>query len=157
MANAFDQAYFGHLKLFAGTTELLMQLRASGYRLGMITNGNGQRQRRKIERFELAPHFGAILVEEEFGAGKPDERVYWHTLGQLNSTPHEAWMIGDKLHLDVLPPQKLGLTGVWVDVNGAGVPADIESQPNFVVRRVAELAQLLALASKALSSATRAR
>lgn len=142
-AQQFDEVLFKLLQLFPGAIDILEHLRAKGIKLGMITNGSALRQRRKIEQFQLAQHFDYILVEEEFGAGKPDERVYWHMLEQLNVQPREAWMIGDKLRWDVLPPQRLGMTGVWVDLKGEGVPADSAEQPNYIVRNVIELSQIL--------------
>ena len=52
-------------------------------------------QRGKIQRFGLEPCFDYILIEEEFGVGKPDERVYLHAIGQLDTHPSKSWMVGD--------------------------------------------------------------
>ena len=142
-AQQFDEVLFELLQLFPGTIDILEHLRARGIKLGMITNGSAIRQRRKIEQFQLAQHFDFILVEEEFGAGKPDERVYWHMLEQLQVKPSDTWMIGDKLRWDVLPPQRIGITGIWVDLKGEGVPANSAEQPNFIVRNVIELRHIL--------------
>ena len=47
-------------------------------------------------------------------------------------------MIGDNLEWDVGQPQKLGMTGIWVD-DRAGLPASIAVRPDLVVRSLAEL------------------
>ena len=39
-----------------------------------------EQQRDKIERHRLAGFFDVIVIEGEFGAGKPDEVVYRHAL-----------------------------------------------------------------------------
>jgi len=142
-AQQFDEVLFELLQLFPGAIDILEHLRGQGIKLGMITNGSAVRQRRKIEQFQLARHFDYILVEEEFGAGKPDERVYWHMLAQLQVQPQDTWMIGDKLRWDVLPPQRLGMTGIWVDLKGEGMPANCEERPNHIVRNVIELRHIL--------------
>ena len=60
--------------------------------LGLVTNGDATQQRDKIERHGLARFFDAIVIEGEFGAGKPDEIVYRHALGELALGPgiHDA-------------------------------------------------------------------
>lgn len=118
-------------------------LRESGRRLALLTNGAGVAQRKKIARFELAHLFDAILVEGELGFGKPDERVYRRALEALRAPAGETWMVGDNLEWDVSAPQKLGMSGVWIDVRGRGVPEHSTVRPDHIVRSLAELRELL--------------
>jgi len=118
-------------------------LRDSERRLALLTNGGGPAQRKKIERFGLAELFDVILIEGELGFGKPDQRVYHHALGALDVDPSEAWMVGDNLEWDVAAPQKLGVSGVWIDLRGRGVPHQSGVRPNYVVRSLSELRALL--------------
>lgn len=123
--------------------ETVRWLRESGRRLALLTNGAGPAQRRKIERFEIAELFDAILVEGELGFGKPDERVYHRAMSVLGVTPAETWMVGDNLDFDVAAPQRLGLCGVWIDVQGCGLPAGSTVKPDRIVRSLAELRLLM--------------
>jgi putative hydrolase of the HAD superfamily len=118
-------------------------LRASGRRLALLTNGAAVAQRRKITRFEIAGLFDAILVEGELGFGKPDERVYRRALSALEVKPADAWMVGDNLEWDVAAPQKLGMTGVWIDARGRGVPDQSAVKPDYIVRSLADLRSLI--------------
>ena len=118
-------------------------LRESGRRLALLTNGAGPAQRRKIERFALAELFDAILIEGELGFGKPDERVYRRALAALDARPSDAWMVGDNLEWDVAAPQKLGLSGVWIDLRGTGVPEQRSVRPDHVVRSLAGIRSLI--------------
>jgi len=52
-------------------------------------------------------------------------------------------MIGDNLEFDVGQPQKLGMTGVWVNATGAGLPADCDICPDLVIKRFAELREFI--------------
>jgi putative hydrolase of the HAD superfamily len=122
-----------------GAHATLCQIRERGVRLALLTNGGAAPQRRKIERFGLAPFFDCILVEGEFGHGKPDQRVYQHALAQLGARPAETWMVGDNLEWDVQAPQQLGILGIWVDVAGAGVPTGSPVQPDRIIRTLREL------------------
>jgi putative hydrolase of the HAD superfamily len=125
--------------LFPGAVETLGQLRNAGVRLALITNGSAKGQRRKVERFELAGYFDCIVIEGEFGVGKPDERVYLHALAQLSARPSEAWMVGDNLEWEIAVPQRLGLRGVWVDWAGNGLPESTDVRPDRIVRAISEL------------------
>jgi putative hydrolase of the HAD superfamily len=114
-------------------------LRSSGCRLALLTNGSAQLQRRKIERFDLAAHFDAILIEGEVGFGKPDPRVYKRALQLLDVAPGETWMVGDNLEWDVAEPQRQGIFGIWIDVRGAGLPRHHPVRPDRIIRRLSEL------------------
>ena len=94
-------------------------------------------------RFELADLFDVILVEGELGFGKPDERVYKRALTALGVKPADAWMVGDNLEWDVAAPQKLGMSGVWIDARGRGLPVQSAAKPDYIVRSLAELRALI--------------
>ncbi len=139
IAQDYTQAREESLCLFPDTLPTLTHLRSSGVKLALITNGQAQLQRRKIERFGLADYFSVILVEGEFGLGKPDERVYLHVLDQLGIDPAEAWMVGDNLEWEVAAPQRLGMKGIWYDVEGKGLPPTTIVRPDRIIRRLSDL------------------
>ena len=127
------------LQPFPGAIEALRHLRGQGVRLALITNGNAEAQRRKIDRFDLTPLFDCILIEGEFGVGKPDERIYLHTLDQLNVKPEETWMVGDNLEWDVRAPQSLGIFAIWLDFAGRGLPESSLVHPDRIIGTLSEL------------------
>ncbi len=127
------------MRLFPEALESLERFRRRGVPLGLVTNGDASQQHDKIERHGLRPFFGAIVIEGEFGAGKPDEVVYRHALAQLGASPKDAWMAGDHLEFDVDAPQRLGMRGVWVDRRGHGLPARSPVRPHRIVRSLREL------------------
>jgi putative hydrolase of the HAD superfamily len=126
------------LQLFPDALETLHDFRARGVPLGLVTNGDASQQRDKIERFELASFFDVIVIEGEFGAGKPDESVYRHALHHLGAAPSDAAMVGDHLEFDVAGPQRLGARGIWLDRPGAGL-ADSPVRPHRIIRSLLEL------------------
>lgn len=139
VANRYRDLREAGVRLFPGVVQTLEGLRAMGVRLGLITNGSGPGQRAKVERFGLARHFDHILIEGEFGCGKPDERVYLTTMGSLGSQPDQTWSVGDNLEWDIAAPQRLGLYAVWVDVFGEGLPRTANVRPDRIIRSIAEL------------------
>ncbi|HXJ36557.1 MAG TPA: HAD family hydrolase [Candidatus Eisenbacteria bacterium] len=125
--------------LFADVIPCLTALRARGVAVGCVTNGDARLQRAKLARHGLAALFDAIVIEGEFGAGKPDPAVYRHVLGALGATPGEATMVGDNLEWDVAGPLRLGMNGVWIDRGGSGLPPGASVRPTRVIRSLAEL------------------
>jgi putative hydrolase of the HAD superfamily len=142
VAQIGEDLLFNGIRPFEGAIETLHHFRAQGIRLALLTNGASRPQRRKIEQFLLAPFFDCILIEGEFGAGKPDERVYRHALQQLDAQPQETWMVGDHLEWEVTAPQRLGIAGIWVDHRRTGLPANSPIQPDHIVQSIFELQHL---------------
>ena len=139
IAERYDHCRESRMALFPGAVGALTWLRESGCKLALLTNGAGSAQRHKIARFQLGPLFDLILVEGELGFGKPDERIYQLALTELAAAPRDTWMIGDNLEWDVGQPQRLGMTGIWVDTAGAGLPASCAVCPDLVVWGLGEL------------------
>ena len=148
MVRAYEALRDEYLALVPHALETLQTLRAPGKLLGLLTNGNATYQRRKIERHHLASLFDCILIEEEFGVAKPDPRVYLAALEQLGVTPHEAWMVGDNLALDVGAPQQLGIFGIWFDPARRGLPEETPVHPDRIIHALPELLDLDAEAAR---------
>jgi len=128
------------MALFPETLACLTALRAAGVPMALVTNGDATEQRWKIERCALAPFFGAIVIEGELGAGKPDAVVYRTALKALGVAPGpDVWMVGDHLEFDVAGAQRFGLRGVWVDRAGVGLPPAATVRPDRIVRALDEL------------------
>ena len=128
------------MRLFPETRAVLDALRARGLPLALVTNGDALQQRDKIVRHDLARYFDAIIIEGEFGCGKPEERVYREALRLLGVSAEGVCMVGDHLEWDVLAPQRVGLSGIWIDREGAGLPlADADARPHRVIRSLSEL------------------
>jgi putative hydrolase of the HAD superfamily len=127
------------MQLFPDALRCLTRLRTRGVPLALVTNGDASQQRDKIERHRLASFFDVIVIEGEFGVGKPDESVYRHALAALGTAPAEAWMVGDHIEFDVGAPIRLGLSAVWLDRAGAGLPQGTGVVPHRVIRSLDEL------------------
>jgi putative hydrolase of the HAD superfamily len=138
-ATAYRELRESSIALIPGAVDTLERLRAHGIATALITNGAAVSQRRSVERFGLARYFDCIVIEGEFGCGKPDERVFRHALAAVGHPPERAWMIGDNLVADIATPVRLGMHTVWIDEAGAGLPDGTAVPPHRVIRTIAEL------------------
>ncbi len=139
MAVAFQELKSSTIELFPDALDTLHSLRSQGIKLGLITNGNAYGQRTKVDGAGLEPIFDSILIEGEFGVGKPDSQVFSHTLQQLQVAADQAWMVGDNLLNDVGGAQALGIYGVWVDWRGTGLPEGSMVKPDRIISSIMEL------------------
>lgn len=139
MAERFTRLRDEEMHLFPGAVETLQELRRRGVLMALITNGAGEVQRAKIERFALAAHFHHVQIEGEHGFGKPEERAYRHALGTLGVGAAETWMVGENLEWEVAAPQRLGIYAIWYDGEGKGLPANAPAQPDRIITSLREL------------------
>ena len=139
IGDAYAEKRDQRLHLIDGAFETLQLLHESGVRLALLTNGEFASQRGKIERFDLARFFDCIVIEEEFGVGKPDLRVFEHAMKQLNVDPPQIWMVGDNFEWEIVPAVSLGIFTVWIDGKGEGNPSDITVKPDRTIGSIAEL------------------
>ena len=101
------------LRLDDGVAPLL-DILATRYKLGLITNGPSEIQRAKIVQFDLARWFNVIVVSEEFGVAKPDPAIFLHAANALGSDPADCVMIGDNPEADIRGAQAAGMRSVWI-------------------------------------------
>lgn len=136
IADNYSKTRLENLELFPKAKETLEELKESGVRLALLTNGDSYSQRFKINKFKLDKYFDIILVEGELGFGKPDSRVYEKA---FNITSVDAWMAGDNLDWDVKAAQELGIHSIWVDFKKQGLPVQSAIIPDRIVYSISEL------------------
>lgn len=139
LADDFTQERERLVTPFPGAIETLEELKLRGILLALITNGEARGQRSKIERFDLFRHFDCILIEGEFGVGKPNLSVFTHVLGVLGRSPQDTWMVGDSLTFDIAPAMDLGIFSVWIDRTRAGLPTTAPCKPDRIIKSLVEI------------------
>jgi putative hydrolase of the HAD superfamily len=126
-------------KLFPDAHQVVDALKGLGLLLALVTNGAGEAQRGKIERFDLARRFDHIQIEGEHGFGKPEERAYTDAMRSLGVEARETWMVGDNLEWEVAAPQRLGIYAIWCDAIGKGLPLETTVRPDRIICSLSEL------------------
>ncbi|MBQ8291220.1 MAG: HAD-IA family hydrolase [Clostridia bacterium] len=104
------------IDLYEGVREMLLRIKASGKKLGMITDGRSEGQRAKIEALRLAPLFDEIIVTDELGGiefRKPCEKAFILLAERLGVSLENSVYIGDNPNKDFIAPEKLGMKSVW--------------------------------------------
>lgn len=125
----------------SGAIETLLNLKKAGVSLALVTNGGADVQRSKISKFGLDAIFDFILIEGEFGIGKPHPSVFTTAMVRLNVAASDTWMVGDDLERDIAGAQRLGIYSIWVDWREAGLPQSSMVLPDHIVRSITHLAE----------------
>jgi putative hydrolase of the HAD superfamily len=139
VANAYGIEREKALYILPGAVGSLSYWKNKEIRLALVTNGTSELQRRKLDRFNLASFFDYILIEGEFGAGKPDKRVFEEALAKLHVESSKAWMVGDNLEIDIAGAKNAGIYSIWVDWADTGLPESSPIIPNRIVKSIAEI------------------
>ena len=111
----------------------------NGMRLGMISNGNADQQRRKLKATEIDQRFEIVVISSEVGIAKPDAGIFHEACRQMNVNPSDCIMVGDNWDRDVLGARLAGLRAIWLCRdremlgNQAGIASLYELSVNLAV------------------------
>jgi putative hydrolase of the HAD superfamily len=108
------------LALGSVASAVLAQMRADGWRLGILTNGLPATQRAKVEALGLESHVDAVLYAEEHApGGKPSRAAFDAALNALGVPSARVVFIGDHLVNDIQGGRAAGLLTIRVAARGA--------------------------------------
>lgn len=106
------------LRLPAESAAVLRSLRGS-WRLGILTNGSPEIQKRKIAALGLGDLVDAAMCASECGSaeGKPAAAVFHTALARLDADPARSVFVGDNLTADIDGARAVGMQTIHVSVS----------------------------------------
>ena len=130
------------------------------YKLGLITDGYAEVQRRKVEALGIKYLFDMLLFTDDFSQEnwKPSSLPYQLALKKLCISPKEAIYIGDNPYKDFIGAKELGLITVRLRREGAEyekVRLDSFSEADIESRTLEELNRVLTKLGKDKSKRAR--
>ena len=87
----------------------------SAYPLGLITNGDGNQQRQKLQRTGIAEYFTSVVISGDIGVAKPQREIFDRSAQELGISPRELLFIGDNPQTDVLGAIQAGWQCIWLN------------------------------------------
>lgn len=120
----YATVYESHWVAFDDAVEVLDDLAAAGYVLGVLTNGQRAQQVAKLARIGLLDRFGVVVASSELPAGKPDPHAFTVLCQRLGAAPGSVMFVGDDPVTDVAGALDAGLQAVFIDRDQAGHAAD---------------------------------
>jgi len=121
---------------------LLVDLRRRA-RLAVVSNFDYTPTARLVlEREGVADLFETILVSDEVGWRKPNAAIFEQALDRLGMGPSGALFVGDRMDIDVVGAQAVGMRAAWINRGGEALPAGARP-PEYDIRDLAELSTIL--------------
>lgn len=146
----YQAGYEAGWRLFADARPVLDALRARGdVRLGVVTNGESDLQRRKLDVLGITAYFDAVVVSGDHGWAKPDRRIFERAARDVGVPPHRCLFVGDRPDVDVAGALAAGLRAVWL--NRAGIPPATGAEPAPSIPSLEELVALVGAAGSPTS------
>lgn len=106
---SFGEAIARHpMEVMSGVEETLTYL-APLHQLILLTKGDENEQKMKLDNSGLAAHFASILIVPE-----KDRAIYEHIVQKLRLDPNLTWMIGNSPRSDINPALAAGLNAVYI-------------------------------------------
>lgn len=103
-----------HAVITPDTRRALLDARASGHRVVIVTNGLTDQQTGKIVNAGLDVLVDGWTVSEAVGAKKPDPAIFHAAAASIGEPLDGAWVIGDRDDADIAGAAALGLSSVWL-------------------------------------------
>jgi putative hydrolase of the HAD superfamily len=130
------------IKLYPDALETVRALRRLALKVGVLTNGPSDLQRRKLALLGLEGELDGVAISGELGVSKPDPEAFRAAVALLGLEPAEVAMVGDHVANDVAGALAAGLgAAVWVERYPGELPEGAR-----LARELAEVPRLLGLA-----------
>ncbi len=116
LLRAWFRPYAERLEPEEGAAAALARLREMGRRLALVSNVPmpGRFYEPILARYDLARYFDSLCFSYDHGTRKPSPALLRRALGELDATPEQALMVGDKRSADVAAGRAAGVETVWV-------------------------------------------
>lgn len=140
--------YRNHVPQFdplSDSRSLLIELKAQGHILGLVTDGFSVTQNNKIKALDVAHLFDLIVISEEFGSEKPSENNF-SVFHQFETKQY--FYISDNISKDFIAPNKLGWTTICLLDDGQNIhrqdfTKSAEYLPKYKIDQLSELKNFL--------------
>ncbi|XP_054655125.1 N-acylneuraminate-9-phosphatase [Dunckerocampus dactyliophorus] len=122
---------------------LLKQLRKR-YKLLLLTNGNAQTQREKVEAVGCERFFDAVVVGGDYAEQKPFPSIFRLCFDLLQVEARDCIMVGDSLDTDIQGGFSAQVRAtIWINSTGDEVPVGSVT-PDYTISTVLDLEDILA-------------
>lgn len=106
------------------------------YQLVLASNASASGEtlaRAALARIGLEGFFDHVLTARELGVCKPDPVFFDAILTECDCVPHQAVMVGDAFHTDVVGAKYAGLWAVWLNPSEASPPTEFNVREDVCI------------------------
>ncbi|MCK4506817.1 MAG: HAD family hydrolase [Candidatus Aegiribacteria sp.] len=116
LSNYFE-AMSQHGEALPGVIDLLISLKKD-HTIGIVSNGLGPVQRKRLAKAELMEYLDLLVVSCEAGYAKPDPAILQFAMKLAESTPENTLFVGDSAGSDMGVAEAAGVDFVFIQPDG---------------------------------------
>lgn len=139
---AYHTTKLGYLVPYPETIPVLLKLKQTGIKLGIISNGVPTKQWEKLIRLGLQHFFDYVIISED-KMQKPDPRIFRGAVVRAGCRPEETMMVGDDIMNDISGANKAGMNTVLVARGETKKPRRKADEPDYLIKDLRGLLGIL--------------
>lgn len=130
--------------IFPGIKELLADLKAAGYVLGIVTSRTRESCQRYMKMFDITSYFSDLVTCDDTTVHKPNPEPILLAMSRLGAAPEECIMIGDS-PFDIKCANNAGVDSVMVEwrITSDDTSLIDDAKVDYRIHQPAELLELL--------------
>jgi len=132
---------------FPGAHDVLVELKAAGVRLGVVTNSGRRSAREALGRSGLTGIFEFTLTREDTRAMKPSPEGLIEAVSIVSLTPEDVYYVGDS-PLDVVAAKAAGVKMVSVTTGNYSAERLRSEGADYVIASLSQLVPVLGVQQK---------
>ncbi|MGM9525527.1 MAG: HAD-IA family hydrolase [Peptococcaceae bacterium] len=139
---AYTLAHEDQITLFPHVKETLMQLKASGIGIALVTSRLYRGAIRDLNLFDLVPYFDAFITPEATQKHKPHPEPAQKAAAALHLDPEQVIFVGDSSH-DLQCGRNAGCRTAVVSYSVFPQNELLKCQPHYIIDDLLELVEIV--------------
>jgi 2-haloalkanoic acid dehalogenase type II len=129
-------------KSFPDVPKTLETLKSQGYKLGVISDADGDDLTLQLESARILKFFDTVTSSSEAKSYKPNSRIFEIALAKMSCRSVQACHIGDTQEFDIVGANGMGLQSILVTHGKTEVKNKLP-KPTYVVKEMSEVVPIL--------------
>jgi FMN phosphatase YigB (HAD superfamily)/ribulose-5-phosphate 4-epimerase/fuculose-1-phosphate aldolase len=113
----YIKTFKNSLKLYPYVLEFLIFCKEYGIKMYILTNNMCKEQIERLKEMNILDYFDKIYTSEEFGIEKPDIKLFYYVIQDINCNKNEIVKIGDNYKNDIEPLIFNEIYSFWFNKN----------------------------------------
>lgn len=128
---------YADLEVYPDVMETLVQLKAKGVKIGVVTNGLKSDFQQILGKLRLSDCFEVVVGIDTCKKAKPNREIFFYAVNKLRVRPEETIFVGDSIKQDYEGAVGAGLKPLLIDREGK-TPANLDT-----IRSLTEVLSLI--------------
>lgn len=136
---AYRRVRASYLEPYPGTDYVLLKLKSSGIKLGIVTDAPKLKAWLRLASTRLSNFFDIVIAFEDTKSLKPSKLPFLKALNSLKIKPQECIMVGDWPERDIKGASSVGIKTCFARYGNPGK----EAKSDYIINKISELLKII--------------